>query len=258
MLTKPKKYLGQHFLKDAATIQKIVASLSFNTSYRTIVEIGPGRGALTEFLLQKNSHDFYAIEIDSHLVSYLQQTYVNIQDYLIEADFLQLDLEKLFPEPIAIIGNFPYNIASQILFKVLDFRHRVQEVVCMVQKEVAERLIAKPGTKAYGIPSVYLQAFYEIEYLFTVAPNLFTPPPKVDSAVIRLKRNTIQQLPCQEAIFFKLVKLGFQQRRKKLKNNLTSLPCSSALLLDPGLLDKRAEQLYVQDFITLAQQMDSA
>jgi 16S rRNA (adenine1518-N6/adenine1519-N6)-dimethyltransferase len=256
MLIRPKKHLGQHFLKDIPMIKNIVEALSFSQSYHTIIEIGPGIGALTQFLLQKQSHLFCAIEIDPSLVAYLRQAYPTIQNHIIEADFLQLNLAELWPGPIAVIGNFPYNVASQILFKLLDARNQVQEVVCMVQKEVAERMIAKPGNKVYGIPSVHLQAFYHIEYLFTVGPTLFNPPPKVESAVIRLQRNNIQQLPCQEATFFRVVRLGFQQRRKKLRNALKGLDLPTNIL-DSPTLDKRAEQLSINDFISLCQQIDA-
>lgn len=256
MLIKPKKHLGQHFLKDITIIKKIVEALSFSKNYHTILEVGPGIGALTQFLLQKKSHLFYAIEIDPSLVAYLRQTYPTIQNHIIEADFLQLNLTVLWPGPIAVIGNFPYNVASQILFKLLDARDQVQEVVCMVQKEVAERIIAKPGNKIYGIPSVYLQAFYNIEYLFTISPTLFNPPPKVESAVIRLQRNNIQQLPCQEATFFKVVRLGFQQRRKKLRNALKVLDLPADVIASTTL-DKRAEQLSINDFISLSQRIDA-
>ncbi len=235
-------------------MERIVEALSFSTAYHTILEVGPGIGALTQFLLDKRTHAFYAIEIDPSLAAYLKKTYPSRQAQIIEADFLQLPLDQLWPGPMAVIGNFPYNVASQIFFKLLDARQQVQEIVCMVQKEVAERIVAKPGSKVYGIPSVYLQAFYDIEYLFTVGPHLFNPPPKVDSAVIRLQRNKVEKLPCQEATFFKLVKLGFQQRRKKLRNALKALDLPTTSI-NSILLDKRAEQLSVSDFIILSQQV---
>lgn len=254
MLAKPKKYLGQHFLQDTTTMQRIVESLSFSNQYHTILEVGPGIGALTQFLVPKKTHAFYAIEVDATLVAYLKKHYPVLQAHIVEANFLQLQLDQLWPGPIAVIGNFPYNIASQIFFKLLAARDQVQEIVCMVQKEVAERIVANPGNKTYGIPSVCLQAFYEVQYLFTVGPTLFHPPPKVESAVIRLQRNNTQKLPCQEADFFKLVKLGFQQRRKKLRNTLKTLGLP-AHIQQLAILDKRAEQLAVADFIALAQQI---
>ncbi|MEM7382810.1 MAG: 16S rRNA (adenine(1518)-N(6)/adenine(1519)-N(6))-dimethyltransferase RsmA [Bacteroidota bacterium] len=250
---KHKKYLGQHFLQDAGVAHKFVESLSFSASYQTIVEIGPGTGALTELLIQKDTpHELYLVEIDRTLAAYLKHTYPSIQSRILVSDFLTLQLDKLFCGPIAIIGNFPYNHSSQILFKLLAHRSQVQEVVCMVQKEVAERMAAKPGSRAYGAPSVLLQAFYTIEYLFTVTPAQCKPPPKVYSAVVRLQRNRMEQLFCDEATFFKVVKTGFQQRRKKLRNALRPLGLSEDLA-SLAILEQRAEQLTVADFIALTQ-----
>lgn len=247
---KHKKYLGQHFLQDSGVAHQFVESLSFSNSYQTILEIGPGRGALTKLIIQKDTqHELYLVEVDRALVAYLKHTYPSIQNRILVADFLKLQLDKLFCGPIAIIGNFPYNRSSQILFKLLAHRNQVQEVVCMVQKEVAERIAAKPGTKAYGVPSVLLQAFYTIEYLFTVTPAQCKPSPKVHSAVVRLQRNSTEQLFCDEATFFKLVKTGFQQRRKKLRNALKPLGISEDLM--DLMLEKRAEQLTVTDFVAL-------
>lgn len=250
---KAKKYLGQHFLNDRIISQQIVEALTLpiNDPSTTLLEIGPGRGALTEILIQKQFPNLHLIEIDSELVAYLRKIYPTLANHIIEADFLTIDLAKLWPGPISLIGNFPYNISSQIFFKILSLRDQVKEVVCMVQKEVAERMVAQPGSKAYGIPSVLLQAFYNIEYLFTVGPTLFTPPPKVHSAVIRLKRNNMQQLPCNEKVFINLVKLAFQQRRKQLKNALSTLGLDSQL----SILTKRAEELSINDFINLTHQL---
>ncbi|MCG8339908.1 MAG: 16S rRNA (adenine(1518)-N(6)/adenine(1519)-N(6))-dimethyltransferase RsmA [Cytophagales bacterium] len=249
---KPKKYLGQHFLKDKNIAQNIVNALSFADHYQTILEVGPGRGVLTEWLVQKTSHVLYLVEVDPELVAYLRETYGSLNKNIIAHDFLQLDLDSLWKnQSIAIIGNFPYNISSQIFFKIMDYRHKVHEVVCMIQKEVAERITAKPGSKTYGIPSVLLQAFYNIEYLFTVAPHVFIPPPQVQSAVVRLQRNTVKQLDCNEAIFFQLVKAGFQNRRKILRNALKhfKLPLEVVGL---AMLNKRAEQLSVADFVLIS------
>jgi 16S rRNA (adenine1518-N6/adenine1519-N6)-dimethyltransferase len=243
-----KKYLGQHFLRDKNIAHKIVGALSKGP--RTVVEVGPGTGVLTEILVQQKDLMLYLVEVDLDLVSYLRETYPSLQDRIIAADFLKLAFSQFWRGPVAIIGNFPYNISSQIFFKVLEHRHQVHEVVGMIQKEVAERLTAKPGSKTYGVLSVLLQAFYHLEYLFTVGPQVFAPPPKVMSAVIRLRRNSILQLDSDEKLFFKVVKAGFQQRRKTLSNALKPLlPATKRAPL--CLLTKRAEQLTVADFVTL-------
>lgn len=252
---KAKKYLGQHFLNDNGTSQQIVDSFNQQQPYpATLLEIGPGRGALTQFLIKKEFSHLYLVEVDPELVAYLSKIYPHVANHVIEADFLDLDLSQRWPGTIGVIGNFPYNISSPILFKLLQHRDQVQEIVCMVQKEVANRIVAKPGSKIYGIPSVLLQAFYQVEYLFTVEPSLFNPPPQVYSAVIRLRRNNVQQLACEEALFFKLVKLGFQQRRKKLSNALSSVGSFMQHMNIP-FLNQRAEELSVQDFIQLTQQV---
>lgn len=254
-LLKHKKYLGQHFLQDAGVVRQFVESLSFGSSYQTIVEIGPGTGALTELLIEKSvHHELYLVEADRTLAAYLEHTYPSLQNRIFATDFLSLELDKLFGGPIAIIGNLPYNRASQILFKLLAHRSQVQEVVCMVQKEFAERMAAKPGSKVYGVPSVLLQAFYTIEYLFTVAPTQCKPPPKVHSAVVRLQRNEVDQLFCDEKAFFKVVKTGFGQRRKKLRSALRPLGISEDLM-DLAMLEQRAEQLTVADFVALTQEI---
>ena len=241
-----KKYWGQHFLHDKNIAQKIVAALSKEP--QTLVEVGPGTGILTA-LLVKQYPDLYLVEVDPALAAQLQQTYPSLQERIIRADFRKLALAQLGSRPMTVMGNFPYNISSQIFFKVLEQRQQVQEVVAMVQQEVAARLVAQPGSKVYGILSVLLQAFYDLEYLFTVGPQVFVPPPKVQSAVIRLRRNSTWQLDCDESLFFRVVKTGFQQRRKMLRNALKPLlPATKQAL---PLLDKRAEQLAVADFVAL-------
>jgi 16S rRNA (adenine1518-N6/adenine1519-N6)-dimethyltransferase len=249
-LLTAKKCLGQHFLRDENIAREIVGALS--KSSNTIVEVGPGTGVLTEILVQQQGRMLYLVEIDPDLASYLRKKYPLLQGHIITADFLKLAFSQFWQGPVAIIGNFPYNISSQIFFKVLEHRQQVREVVGMIQKEVAERLTAKPGSKAYGLLSVLLQAFYNLEYLFTVGPQVFDPPPKVVSAVIRLRRNSTLRLDGDEKLFFKVVKAGFQQRRKILNNALKSLlPTTKREPL--SLLTKRAEQLTVADFVALTQ-----
>ncbi|MDP2422904.1 MAG: 16S rRNA (adenine(1518)-N(6)/adenine(1519)-N(6))-dimethyltransferase RsmA [Bacteroidales bacterium] len=245
---KPKKHLGQHFLHDPNLAQKIAGSLVGTSG--NVLEIGPGTGVLTQFLLENKNINLKAIEIDKESVAYLRIHFPELRDNLIEGDFLRTDLKEIFEQPFSIIGNFPYNISSQILFKVLENRHMIPEVVGMVQKEVAERIAAPPGSKTYGIMSVLLQAWYDIEYLFTVSENVFTPPPNVKSAVIRLKRNHQQSLNCNEVLFKTIVKTAFNQRRKKLRNALSSLIATGN---SDGLpfMDNRAEQLSVEDFVLL-------
>ena len=246
MEVRAKKYLGQHFLKDEQIAQQIAESLTGLTPH--VLEIGPGMGVLTKYLHANSALDFHAIEIDTESVAYLHDHYPAL--HVIEGDFLKLDLQELFSEPFAVIGNFPYNISSQILFKVYENRNHIPEVVGMFQKEVAERVAAKPGSKTYGILSVLLSAFYDIEYLFTVHEHVFNPPPKVKSAVIRLRRNQVSALACDEALFTKVVKIGFNQRRKTLRNALKQLAMDLSAVPD-GLLSQRAEQLTVADFVTI-------
>ncbi len=243
-----KKCLGQHFLRDKNIAHKIVSALSQGT--HTIVEVGPGTGILTDFLVQQEDLSLYLVEVDIDLISYLKKIYPSLQNRIIAADFLKLALAQLWRGPVAIVGNFPYNISSQIFFKVLEHRQQVHEVVGMIQKEVAERITAKPGSKVYGMLSVLLQAFYNLEYLFTVGPQVFTPPPKVQSAVIRLRRNSTLQLDSDEKLFFRVVKAGFQQRRKILSNALKPL-LPTTKHAPPPLLAQRAEQLTVADFVAL-------
>ncbi|MEL6607047.1 MAG: 16S rRNA (adenine(1518)-N(6)/adenine(1519)-N(6))-dimethyltransferase RsmA [Bacteroidota bacterium] len=249
-----KKHLGQHFLRDKNIARKIVNAIS--GSPQTLVEIGPGTGVLTALLAPQYS-SLYLVEVDASLAAHLQQTHPALQERIIVADFLKLPLTKITQGPLTLIGNFPYNISSQIFFKVLDHRQQVQEVVAMIQQEVAARFVAQPGNKTYGILSVLLQAFYELEYLFSVPPQVFSPPPKVQSAVIRLRRNDTSQLDCDEQLFFRIVKMGFQQRRKTLRNALKSL-LSPALRMALPLLDQRAEQLSVADYVTLTRAISMA
>ena len=253
MEVRAKKYLGQHFLKDENIARQIAESLTGSTKH--VLEIGPGMGVLTKYLYANAELDFHAIEIDTESVVYLHDHYPTL--HVIEGDFLALDLNELFCEPFAVIGNFPYNISSQILFKVYDNRNQIPEVVGMFQKEVAERVAAKPGSKTYGILSVLLTAFYDIEYLFTVHEHVFNPPPKVKSAVIRLRRNSTQALSCDEQLFTKVVKIGFNQRRKTLRNALKQLNMPLDKVPEP-LLALRAEQLSVADFVTITQALESS
>jgi 16S rRNA (adenine1518-N6/adenine1519-N6)-dimethyltransferase len=250
---RPKKALGQHFLHEQHTAQKIVNGLTSYRGYQNVLEIGPGMGVLTQYLLKKDEYQLSVVEIDTESVAYLQKHYPELAERIYSCDFLKQDLSKLMgSEPFAIIGNFPYNISSQIFFKILEYREAIPEVVGMIQKEVAQRIAEPPGSKTYGILSVLLQAFYTIEYLFTVPPGAFTPPPKVQSGVIRLRRNERASLPCPEKAFFTLVKQAFNNRRKTLRNALKPLNLPPAAL-ELSLLDKRAEQLGVEEFIFLTQ-----
>jgi 16S rRNA (adenine1518-N6/adenine1519-N6)-dimethyltransferase len=246
---RPKKHLGQHFLKDDNIARKIVASLQ--TVNISILEIGPGMGILTKYLLELQPKECYFMDTDQESIQYLYETFPEHTARFIHGDFLKYNLNTLLPGKLAIIGNFPYNISSQILFKVLDHRQQVTQVVGMIQKEVAERLAAGPGTKAYGILSVLLQAYYRIEYLFTVNENVFIPPPKVKSAVIRLTRNDREKLECDEELFFKVVKTAFNQRRKTLRNSLKTFYIDYARGEVEHLAGKRAEELSVEDFVKL-------
>ena len=252
---RPKKHLGQHFLKDETIAEQIVDSLTRHRGYRHVLEIGPGTGVLTQFLVQRSAYSLTVIEIDQESVAYLQRAYPTLA--ILSEDFLHAHLDEHLPGQYAIIGNFPYNISSQIFFRVLDDRDRIPEVVGMLQKEVADRLCAPPGSKTYGILSVFLQAYYSVEYLFTVEPHVFHPPPKVRSAVIRLQRNQIQQLACDETLFRRVVKQGFQNRRKTLRNALKPLNLSATIQSLP-VLSQRAEQLSVDDFVALTQQISGS
>ena len=250
----PKKSLGQHFLNDKGIAAKIVSSLKAD-GIRQVVEVGPGMGALTPFLLEEQRYETRFVEIDATAAEYLKTQFPAIADKLIVADFLRLPLEDYFgDEPLAVIGNFPYNISTQIFFRLLDYRSQVKEAVGMLQKEVAERIAAPPGSKTYGITSVLLQAFFDIEYLFTVHENVFTPPPKVKSGVIRLTRNNVEALSCNEKLFFRVVKTAFNQRRKMLNNSLKSLLPAGFKL---PVLSKRPEQLSIEEFIELTQKIEN-
>lgn len=249
-IVRAKKHLGQHFLTDKNIAGKIVDSLKPAGKYKQVLEVGPGMGILSDFLLQKAEYETYLIDIDTESYQFLQKKYPQLGTRLINADFLEMDFKSVFDDQFAIIGNFPYNISSQILFKVLDNRRQVVEVVGMFQKEVAERCTAKPGSKEYGILSVFLQAYYKVEYLFTVKAGVFNPPPKVLSAVIRLTRNETAQLDCDEKLFWQVVKAGFNQRRKTLRNAISAVIPKDKITDDP-LLDLRAERLSVADFVKL-------
>ena len=246
---RAKKHLGQHFLKDENIAKKIADTLSFE-SYKDILEIGPGMGVLTKYLLDKSTTT-HVIEIDIESVTYLKENYPNLSSRIYEQDFLKYDLTKIFKDKqFAIIGNFPYNISSQIIFKTLEMRDQIPEFSGMFQKEVAKRICSKEGSKIYGILSVLTQAFYDADYLFTVPPTVFNPPPKVDSGVLKLKRKENFQLPCDEELFFKVVKTGFQQRRKTLRNSLKIFNLSDNLKAN-AIFGRRPEQLSVSEFIEL-------
>jgi len=249
-LVRPKKHLGQHFLNDENIARKIVASLQ--SSVVPVLEVGPGMGVLTKHLLNIPGKECHFIDTDQESIDYLIENYPEHQQKFIHADFLKFNPDRLFPGKFEIIGNFPYNISSQILFKVLEYRGQVTQVVGMIQKEVAERLAAGPGSKTYGILSVLLQAFYRIEYLFTVNETVFIPPPKVKSAVIRLTRNETEKLECDEAMFFRVVKAAFNQRRKTIRNSLKGFYIDYEKYDLVYLAGKQAEELGVAEFVILA------
>lgn len=252
MKVKAKKSLGQHFLRDLDAAYRIVELMSNHQGYEDVLEIGPGMGVLTKFMLGKTNFTTSVVELDRDSVAYLKIHFPALpHERIHEMDFLKMDLSTLFAgKKLGIVGNFPYNISSMIFFKVLDYKNFIPEIVCMLQKEVAMRIASKPGKKDYGILSVLLQAFYDIEYSFSLGPEVFDPPPKVNSGVIRLKRNTVMDLGCNEELFKKVVKMGFNQRRKTLRNALRPLG-----LPENPFMDKRAEQLGVDDFIYLTKQL---
>ena len=281
MEVRAKKALGQHFLTDQRIARAIVDALEIPgqagndgkgqaendvmaglTGHLDVLEIGPGMGVLTQYLLEREDIDLKLVEIDGESVEYLLTHFAGMQGRLLQADFLTLPLERVFPGRFAVIGNFPYNISSQIFFKILDNRERIPEVVCMIQKEVAERIAEGPGSKTYGILSVLLQAWYDIEFLFGVGPGCFAPPPKVDSAVIRLTRNGRTSLGCDDKLFTSIVKTAFGQRRKMMRNPLKPFAKAkaqregwsddelTAFLADP-VFERRPETLSVEDFIAL-------
>jgi hypothetical protein len=251
-LVKAKKHLGQHFLKDLNIAQKIADTLSL-ANYKKVVEIGAGMGVLTQFLLKKDT-EVYVVEIDKESVVYLEAHYPELRGKIIADDFLKYDIAGFLREPFAIIGNFPYNISTQIVFKLLELRDYVPEFSGMFQKEVAERICEHEGSKTYGILSVLVQAFYEVTYLFTVSEGVFNPPPKVKSGVLRLVRKPDYHLDCDEALFFTIVKTAFNQRRKTLRNSLKPLLTNESLKKN-SIFDKRPEQLPWQDFVFITKEI---
>lgn len=252
-IVRAKKNLGQHFLKDKNIARKITDSLHPLTT--DVLEIGPGMGVLTVFLFEKETFNTKAIDIDRESIAYLHEAFPDQKERIIYGDFLKTDIKELFQTPFSVIGNLPYNISSQIFFKVLEYRDQIPQVVCMIQKEVAERISAPHGKKTYGILSVLLQTFYRIEYLFTVNENVFDPPPKVKSAVIRLTRNERTELECNEKFFFRVVKAAFNQRRKTMRNSLKQL---LPVGFNSDYLNLRPEQMSVEDFLTLTQLIQTA
>ena len=248
---RPKKALGQHFLVDLNIARNIVNALS--TDHDVVIEVGAGMGVLTQYLIENQLEKLQVVEIDKESVEFLKKKFPELEGHLVLGDFLKYDIGRDTPRvsapDVAVIGNFPYNISSQIFFQILKYRNNVSECVGMIQKEVAERIAAGPGSKTYGILSVLLQAWYDIEYLFTVHENVFNPPPKVKSAVIRLKRNNVKELGCDEKMFVTVVKQAFNQRRKTLRNSLRSL--IPAEIIDNEIFNKRPEQLSVQEFVEL-------
>ena len=254
MEVRAKKALGQHFLTDQSIAKTIVGALT-KSEVRDVLEIGPGMGVLTQYLLGREDIDLKMVELDGESVEYLMSHYPGMLGKLYEADYLKLDIHKIFPDRYRIIGNFPYNISSQIFFKILDDKDRVPEVVCMIQKEVADRIAEAPGSKTYGILSVLLQAWYDIDYIVSVGPGAFAPPPKVKSAVIRLRRNSRTELGVDEKLFKNVVKTAFNQRRKTLRNALKPLMKEGFDSSDP-VFDLRAEKLGVEDFIELTRMFE--
>jgi 16S rRNA (adenine1518-N6/adenine1519-N6)-dimethyltransferase len=247
---RPKKRLGQHFLTDKNIAAKITGFIKAS-DYDNLIEVGPGKGILTQFLLKENKIKLFPIEIDHESVMYLIDRWPELKEVMKEADFLNVNLGFEYGEKFGIIGNFPYNISSQIFFRILEYKNNCREVVCMIQKEVADRILSPPGNKTYGILSVLLQTWFNIDYLMKVNPGSFFPPPKVISSVIRLERNGRNELPVNETFFYRVVKTAFNQRRKMLRNSLKSILPEH---IPAGLsLEKRPEHLSVEEFITLAQ-----
>lgn len=250
MLVKPKKQLGQHFLTSQQIAKDIVDAL---TTQGNAIEIGPGMGVLSQYLFQRPELNMKLIEVDEESVDYLKTNYPDKADTVVYGDFLRLEADTFFDpdQPFAVIGNFPYNISSQIFFRILEYKDRVPMIVCMLQREVALRLASGPGTRDYGILSVFLQAYYDIEYLFTVHEDVFNPPPKVKSGVIRLTRNNVDKLPCDEALFRRIVKSTFGQRRKTIWNGLKPLGMDLTSIQDDPVMKRRPEQLSVSEFVEL-------
>mgnify|MGYP000204210077 CR=1 FL=1 len=256
-LVRPKKFLGQHFLKDLQVAQDIADTVDTCPDI-PILEVGPGMGVLTQFLIPKG-RPLKVVELDFESVAYLKENFVQLGDNIIEQDFLKMDLNSLFDgKPFVLTGNYPYNISSQIFFKMLDNKELIPCCTGMIQKEVAERIAAGPGSKTYGILSVLIQAWYRVEYLFTVSEHVFNPPPKVKSAVIRMTRNDTQQLGCDEKLFKQVVKTTFNQRRKTLRNSIKPILGKECPLTEDPLFNKRPEQLSVQEFIELTNQVETA
>ena len=255
MNVKAKKHLGQHFLTDENIAKKIVEGLDFQP-YQFVLEVGPGTGVLTKYLLEKPT-ETYVAEIDTESIEYLKLHYQKLENKHFTGDFLKINLNDVFSGEVAVIGNFPYNISSQILFKIIENYQQIPEMVGMFQKEVAERTAAVPRTKDYGILSVLVQAYYDVKYLFTVHENVFNPPPKVKSGVIKLTRNRKDGLEGNEILFKQIVKTGFGQRRKKLSNALKSLDIPE-VLKSHAFMDKRAEELSVEDFINFTKEWKTA
>ena len=256
-LVKPKKFLGQHFLKDLKVAQDIANTVDACPEL-PVLEVGPGMGVLTQFLLPKG-RTVKVVEVDYESVAYLREAYPQLEDHIIEDDFLKLKLEKLFDgRPFVLTGNYPYNISSQIFFKMLDYKDLIPCCTGMIQKEVAERIAAGPGSKTYGILSILIQAWYKVEYLFTVHEHVFNPPPKVKSAVIRMTRNETKELGCNERLFKLIVKTTFNQRRKTLRNSISSILEKGNPLSNDPVFNKRPEQLSVQEFIELTNRVETA
>lgn len=256
-LVKPKKFLGQHFLKDLS-IAKDIADTVDECPGLPILEVGPGMGVLTQFLMEKG-REVKVVELDFESVAYLRENFPALEGNIIEDDFLKLKLEKLFDgRPFVLTGNYPYNISSQIFFKMLDYKDLIPCCTGMIQKEVAERIAAGPGSKTYGILSILIQAWYKVEYLFTVHEHVFNPPPKVKSAVIRMTRNEIKELGCNERLFKLIVKTTFNQRRKTLRNSISSILEKGNPLSNDPVFNKRPEQLSVQEFIELTNRVETA
>lgn len=250
MEVRAKKSLGQHFLTDQSIAQGIVDALS-RDGVRDVLEIGPGMGVLTQYLLRREDIDLRMVELDGESVEYLLTHFKDLPGRIYQADYLRLDIHRIFQGQYRVIGNFPYNISSQIFFKILEDKDRIPEVVCMIQKEVADRIAEGPGSKTYGILSVLLQAWYDIDYVMSVGPGAFAPPPKVRSAVIRLRRNDRTELGVDEGLFKSVVKMAFNQRRKTLRNALKPLICEKGIDASDEVFDLRAERLGVEDFIDL-------
>lgn len=253
---RAKKHLGQHFLKDKGICEKIVKQITNYENCSNVIEIGPGMGALSDFLIQRKEFNLWLLDIDSESVEYLKNHYPQLEERIILGDFLRMDLKKLIGDELFfVVGNFPYNISTQILFRCLEFRNQIPQIVGMFQKEVAVRLAEKPGSKDYGITSVLFQTFYDIHYCFTVDEHVFIPPPKVKSGVIRCTRNNRKSLSCDERLFFKVVKMAFNQRRKTLRNSLKQILNNHEL--PDRFNQERPEKLSVDEFIELTQFIQS-